>query len=424
MLHEPGRDAGQILVVPRAPHLLMFSSRVPDNLTPNHLARALSRVRGAGVDIIDLTESNPTTVGFPASASLLMGLSQPEAGVYRPAAFGLPEARASVAALLGRLELAVDPAHIVLTTSTSEAYSFLFKLLCDPGDAVLVPRPSYPLFDHLTRLEGIESVPYALHYHGRWEVDLASVEKGLAARPGATRAVLVVNPNNPTGSFVTKSELDTIGQLCREHEAAVIADEVFGLYPMTGGLRGPSVLDLPAETLTFSLGGLSKAVGLPQLKLGWIVADGPPPLVERALARLELICDTYLSVATPIQVAAAALLENGEARTAQIARRVRENYHTLRRLAAAYPATQLLPVEGGWYAVVQIPATTPEEAIILDLLEHQQVLVHPGYFFDFPREAFLIVSLLPPPALFAEGVTRVLGRTSAPGDHAARSAGP
>lgn len=393
----------------------MFSSRFPGALTTNRLGRLLTRLRERGTEIVDLTASNPTRVGFPAPPELLHGLTGPEAGVYRPAPLGMPAARAAVADHLRRVELAVDPARVVLTTSTSEAYGHLFKLLCDPGDAVLIPRPSYPLFDHLTRLEGVVPVSYALEYHGRWQVDLSTVEAGFRPAPSATRAVLVVNPNNPTGSFVAARELEAILGLCQEHQAALIVDEVFGPYPMTGGRRGPSVLDHPTDTLTFVLGGLSKALGLPQLKLGWIAVAGPPPLADEALARLEMICDTYLSVGSPVQVAAPRLLQEGNSRTAAIARRIRDNHGTLQRLVADYPAAQLLTVEGGWYAVVQIPATASEEAVVLDLLEHDRVLVHPGYFYDFPREAFLVVSLLPPPAVFAEGATRMLNRTSAPG---------
>jgi len=406
-----GRKCYTNLANPFAP--TMFSSRVPSDLAPNRLGRALARARAARVEIIDLTESNPTVVGFSGSETLSRRLGRAEAGVYRPAPLGAPKAREAVAGYLGRRQIEVGPGRVVLTASTSEAYGHLFKLLCEPGEAVLVPRPSYPLFEHLTRLEGVEAVPYELEYHGRWEIDLARIREGLTTR---TRAVLVVNPNNPTGSFVSADELDAIGRLCRDRDAAMIVDEVFGLYPMSGGQRGPSVLDRPLEALTFTLGGLSKAVGLPQLKLGWIIVGGPKPVVEPALARLELICDTYLSVGMPVQLAAAGLLEDGEAMTVQIADRVRANYRTLQHLVADYPEAQLLLVEGGWYAVAQIPATRSEETVVLDLLERDRVLVHPGYFFDFPREAFLIVSLLQEPRPFHEGVTRMLTRATSIGD--------
>ena len=230
-----------------------------------------------------------------------------------------------------------------------------------------------------------------------------------------TRAVLMVNPNNPTGSFVSADEFEAVTALCREHDLALIVDEVFGLYPMAVQARGPSVLDHPSAVLTFCLGGLSKSLGLPQLKLGWITVSGPRQDVERALARLELICDTYLSVATPVQLALGDLLEQGAVVTSQIVARVRHNHAKLREVSARHPAAQLLPVDGGWYAVVQVPATRSEEAIVLDLLEREHVLTHPGYFFDFPREAFLVVSLLQEPSAFEDAIRRVLARASGGG---------
>ena len=390
----------------------MFSSRVPADLATNRVGRALDRLRSERVDIIDLTESNPTRVGLTFPQDLLAGLGGSDALVYRPEPLGLPTARAAVSAYLGRHDLAVEPERVVLTASSSDAYGHLFKLLCNPGDAVMVPHPSYPLFEHLIRLEGVTATPYALEYHGRWDVNMADLQGRVTPR---TRAVLMVNPNNPTGSFVSAVEFEAIMALCREHDLALIVDEVFGLYPIEVHPRGPSVLDHPPTVLTFSLGGLSKSVGLPQLKLGWIAVGGPRPLVTRALARLELICDTYLSVATPVQLAVGDLLERGTAVTAQIAARVRHNYARLQEVSARHPATRLFPVDGGWYAVVQVPATRSEEAIVLDLLEHERVLAHPGYFFDFPREAFLVVSLLQEPSAFEDAISRVLAHASGGG---------
>ena len=383
----------------------MFSSRLPDDLAPNRIGRAIARLRSARADIIDLTESNPTRVGFARPDGLVRGMAAVEPRVYQPEPLGLPAAREAVAAHLSRAGRPVAPGRVVLTASTSEAYGHLFKLLCDPGDEVLTPRPSYPLFEHLTRLDSVRAVPYALECHGRWEIDLDSLRRGVTRR---TRAVLLVSPNNPTGSFASAAEIDAVAALCRTHDLALIVDEVFAPYPLAGGAPGPSVLDRPPEALAFSLGGLSKSVGLPQLKLGWIVATGPQPLVDRALAGLELICDTYLSVATPVQMAAGELLAGGAAVTVRIAERVRGNHAALQRLVARHPAIQLLPVDGGWYAVVRIPATRPEETVVLDLLERERVLVHPGYFFDFPREAYLVVSLLPEPRRFGAGAERML----------------
>ncbi len=355
--------------------------------------------------MVDLTESNPTLVGLRYPPRLLAPLGDPGGVRYEPAPLGLESARRAVAQELGQAGPDVDPDRIVLTASTSDAYATLFKLLCDPGDGVLVPCPSYPLFEHLTRLEGVEAVPYALEFHGRWEVDVAGLR---ADQTEGVRAVLAVSPNNPTGSFVTPSEFEHITAACRARGLALIVDEVFGRYPMSGGRRGPTVLDRPPDVLTFVLGGLSKAVGLPQLKLGWMVVTGPDSVVEKALARLELICDTYLSVGTPVQHAAANLLKAGASITDQIAERVRGNYGCLARLSESYPAVTLLPTEGGWYAVLQVPGVRSEEDLVLDILEHDRVLVQPGYFFDFPHEAFLVVSLLPEPAVFEPAMRRVL----------------
>jgi len=382
-----------------------FSGRVPSDLAPNRLAAGLEALRRAGVPLLDLTVSNPTRAGLAYPDGLLARLADAGGLVYEPAPFGLPDARAAVSADFARRGLTVPPDRIVLTASTSEAYSLLFKLLCDPGDRVLVPRPSYPLFEHLSRLDAVRVEPYDLEYHGVWTIDLGSVER--AAGEG-TRAVLLVSPNNPTGSCLKRDELDALAGLCEARGLALIGDEVFADYPLDpdpGGAAGVLAQD---RALTFGLGGLSKSVGLPQLKLGWIGVGGPPPLVAGALARLEVICDTYLSVATPVQRAAADLLARGAAVRQRIQDRIAVNYSALHELTSAHPSCRVLRAEGGWYAVVQVPATRSEEALVLDLLNRQHVVVHPGYYFDFPREAFLIVSLLPAPQPFAEAVGRLL----------------
>jgi aspartate/methionine/tyrosine aminotransferase len=298
--------------------------------------------------------------------------------------------------------------RVVLTASTSEAYSMLFKLLADPGDDVLVPRPSYPLFEHLTRLDGLSVRPYDLEYHGVWSIEMTSVERALTPR---TRALLVVNPNNPTGSFVKHDEVARLVRLCDERRIALIADEVFADYELEpeAASSGGRVMDRE-EALVFSLGGLSKSVGLPQVKLGWIAVAGPVALVDSALERLELVCDTYLSVSTPVQAAAAELLERGSRVRAQIRARVAANYRHLVERNAAAPACRALRSEGGWYAVLQVPTLRPEEELVLDLLVGDGVLAHPGYFFDFPRESYLVVSLLVPELEFSEGIERLLSR--------------
>ena len=269
---------------------------------------------------------------------------------------------------------------------------------------------SYPLFEYLTRLDAVVPSSYALEYHGHWALSLDSLERVVEAR---ARAVILVNPNNPTGSFVRPDELAVVRETAARHELAIISDEVFDSYPMEGSYTGRSgALVGETDVLTFTLGGLSKAAGLPQLKLGWILVGGPDALVRRAIDRLELVCDSYLSVATPVQLAVGTLLDRTRPVTDAIRYRVRANYATLRRSAQRFPACRVLHVEAGWYAVVQVPAIRSEEALVIELIEKDRVYVHPGYFFDFPREAFLVVSLLPQPDAFARAVSRVLTRAS------------
>jgi hypothetical protein len=391
----------------------MFSTRVPSHRQPNRLTRAAdaARVRDP---LIDLTITNPTTVGIARPPSLLNPLISPRALIYEPHPFGLREAREAVADDYARRGIRIATDRIVLTASTSEAYSLLFKLLCAPdGDAVLVPTPSYPLFDHLTRLDGVAAAPYRLEYHGRWTLDTHSVDEAWGSN---VRAVLAVSPNNPTGSRLSPAELDALQTRCAARNAALIVDEVFADFP----LGRAEADDVPVRAregesgaLTFRLGGLSKSVGLPQLKLGWIAVEGPPGLVREALERLELMCDTYLSVSTPVQIAARELLDAGAAIRAPIVERLRTNDESLRRAAAARPSVQVLPSDAGWSAVVRVPSTRSEEEIALELIERDRVLVHPGFFFDFPHEAFIVVSLLPEPARFARGVQALMERASA-----------
>ncbi len=388
----------------------MFSARVPA-LRANRVAEELARLRSAGRRFDDLTVSNPTRLDLPYPRDLLAPLASPDALAYDPAPFGMTAAREAVAAHLAERGVSARPDRVVLTASTSEAYTVLFKVLCDPGDVVLVPQPSYPLFEHLTRLDGVAARAYRLEYHGRWEIDVDGLARLVDAR---TRAVLLVSPNNPTGSFVRRDELAAVRELAARHELAIICDEVFERYPMEDpppGRSGALVADTAA--LTFTLGGLSKSAGLPQLKLGWIVVGGPDGLAARALERLELVCDTYLSVATPVQLAAGVLLDRSRPVADAILERVRANYAVLRQSADRFPSCRVLPVEAGWYAVVQVPATRSEEDLVVELLRDDGVYVHPGYFFDFPREAFLVLSLLPPPDVFAAAAARVLARASA-----------
>ena len=385
----------------------MFSSRLQTDLAPNRLARAVARARTDGRPLIDLTESNPTRAGFEYPDDLLGPLADPKGLCYAPDPSGLLDARCAVAADYVRRGLTVDPERIVLTASTSEAYSLLFKVLCNPGDEVLVPRPSYPLFDHLSALDGIVARPYSLEYHGHWSVDLASVEREWSSR---TRALLVVSPNNPTGSCVRTNELHDLARICATRDASLIGDDVFAdyMWPEVPEDRGHVLLE--PDVLSFSLGGLSKTIGLPQVKLGWMAIGGPPRAVVDAKTRLELAADTYLSVSTPVQLSAGTLLANGAAVRRQIQARLTENLKALGERLARTSTCQVLAADGGWSAVIQVPSYQPEEDLVLALVEEDGVLTHPGYFFDFPRESFLIVSLLVRPDQFAEGLSRIFAR--------------
>lgn len=388
----------------------MFSSRLSFDLTPNRLSAALTRLRGAHVEIDDLTESNPTAVGLAYPTRLLDALATPASLIYQPQPFGRPAARQAVVDDFRRRGFAVSRDRVVLTASTSEAYSLLFKLLCDPEDEVLVPVPSYPLFEYLAALDTVRVRPYNLDFHGRWAYDVDAIKRATTPR---TRAVVIVSPNNPTGSYLSSYHLAPLAAHCRAHDIAIIGDEVFAEYVLDVELPRISSVLAQREALTFGLGGLSKALGLPQLKLGWMVVNGPDALVKASLERLELICDTYLSVATPVQEALPTLLVEGATIRSQIRDRVTRNYRSLMTLAAVYQSVGVLASEGGWYAVMQVPAMQSEESLVLQILEHDHVLIHPGYFFDFPREAFLIASLLPPPDVFDRAVGRVLARAEA-----------
>jgi alanine-synthesizing transaminase len=381
----------------------VFSSRLRHGPGRNRLAHALDRRRSAGLPIVDLTESNPTRAGFVYPEALLAPLSQPSALRYEPNALGLPEARQAIARDFTRRGVSVPADRIVVTASTSEAYSHLFKLLCNPGDVVLAPRPSYPLVEHLTSLDNVDIDFYNLEFHGCWSVDVDAIASMLTGK--RVRAIIAVSPNNPTGSVLDPMELGQLARLANEHEVALIADEVFADFPIENRTFTSALSQ--SEALTFALGGLSKTVGLPQVKMGWMGISGPDELVSAALERLETISDTYLSVSTPVQLAAPHLLDDGASVRVQIQKRVCDNYASLRATAAAHPACAVLPVEAGWYAVVQIPAVRPEETFVVDLLERTGLLVHPGYFFDFEREAFLILSLLPQPATFSSATSRL-----------------
>ncbi len=382
----------------------MFSSRLPAALGPNAVSRTTGALRASGVILLDLTLSNPSEAGISYPPDLLSSLADPRGIRYTPDPRGLAGARDAVAAEYGRLGVAVASDQIHLTASTSEAYAVLFKLLADPGDQVLVPQPSYPLFELLTRLEGVAAGPYRLEYHGRWSIDRPSLEQALTPR---TRAVLVVSPNNPTGSVLRATDRDWLVELCASRGIALISDEVFGDYQLAPRADATSLVG-ESRALTFALGGLSKSAGLPQVKLAWIVASGPAELLAEARLRLDVICDTYLSVSTPVQLATPAFLEAGRTIRAAIHARITRNLASLTALAASHPEITRLEPEAGWSAILRVPATMSEEALVLRLAEEAGVIVHPGYFYDFPDEAYLVLSLLPDPSIFDEGLSRLL----------------
>jgi aspartate/methionine/tyrosine aminotransferase len=381
-----------------------FSARARFADAPNRLSLLLDEKRKAGARILDLTESNPTRVGIAYPPDLLLPLAGAANLVYEPEPLGLPEARRAVADDYARRGAAVAPERVLLCASTSEAYAFLFKLLLDPGESVLVPRPSYPLFEFLARLEGVRTEFYDLEYDGEWHLSLSRLRERIGAD---TRALCVVNPHNPTGSFLKREEADGLAALCAERRVAIVSDEVFADYGFgSDARRVTSLAGSDRDALAFSLGGLSKSCGLPQLKLSWIAASGPDALRSEALRRLELIADSYLSVATPVQRAAKALLARLPELQAPIQARVAANLALLERRARGASFTPLR-AEGGWYAVLRVPHTVAEEERVLRLLERDDVLVHPGFFFDFPDEAYLVLSLLPREDDFARGVDAI-----------------
>jgi hypothetical protein len=384
---------------------------VKADLSINATTRTLDALRRRGIDVLDLTVSNPTKVGLHYPVDLLAPLASPEALCYDPQPMGLWSAREAVAADFARRGLMVPAECVALTASTSEAYAWLFKLLCDPGDVVLVPQPSYPLFEHLTMLESVTARPYRLEYHGDWRIDADGL---VAAIDERTRAVLVVSPNNPTGSFLHVDDLHRLDAICAARQLMLIGDEVFADFPLVETPHGRSVLHA-REAAVCSLGGLSKTVGLPQIKLGWIGFGGPSSKLEELMPAYELVADTFLSVSTPAQVALPHLLERGADVRAQIQTRITRNLRRLREAVASTPAISVLPVEGGWSAILQVPSYRSEEALVIELLTADHVLVHPGYFFDFERESVIVVSLLVEPEHFDRGVAQLLARASEPG---------
>ncbi|MCU0226826.1 MAG: pyridoxal phosphate-dependent aminotransferase [Bryobacterales bacterium] len=383
-----------------------YSSRLQWESAENPLAAMRRQLEGEGREVLDLTGSNPTGCGLGDwGDAIAAALATPGSARYRPLAQGLPRSREAVAAHYAALGVEVDPGRLMLTASTSESYSLLFQLLCDAGDEVLAPTPGYPLFEHLAGLAGVRLRTYGLRYAGEWMVDFAALEAALHPR---TRAVLVVNPNNPTGGYLRQWELDRLLALCAARGLALIGDEVFWEYPLEArGERTCLAAEVQSPALLFSLGGLSKSAGMPQMKVGWMLARGPQAECQRALERLRWIADTYLSVSTPAQEALPDLLRVGSEIRAQIQQRLRTNLALVRRWARRGRLVSALPVEGGWSVILRLPAAMDDQEWCRWLLGNAHVWVQPGYFYDLPGGPYVVLSLLTPPDALDAGLGRI-----------------
>jgi alanine-synthesizing transaminase len=382
----------------------MFADRTRWNLAPNRLSEALAQHRAAGKPLFDLTASNPTECGFEYdSEAILKALCNPAALVYEPNPKGLAVARRAVASYYSEHGARADAEDMLLTTSTSEAYSFVFRTLCNPGDEILVPAPSYPLFSFLAEIQDVKLVSYPLIYDHGWQIDFHSLEQAITPR---TRGVIVVHLNNPTGHFCKPKEMARLTEICATREMAVIADEVFLDFSLTGEQQRSFAAN--AEALTFTMSGLSKICGLPQMKAAWLVVSGPEALKTEALARLEVIADTYLSMNAPVQLAIPAFLEMRHWFQKQSMERVRGNLEELDRQLARQQSCTRVELEGGWYAVLRVPAVKSDEELAMDLLAARNVYVHPGHFYDFPSNGCLVVSLITGESEFKEGIACIL----------------
>jgi aspartate/methionine/tyrosine aminotransferase len=384
----------------------MFSHRTNWRLNPNALTNAIEEARASGQQLLDLTISNPTEAAIrPDAETVLAALANPEAMRYDPQPRGLLTARQAVCRYYRESHevFDLDPECLLLTTSTSEAYSYVFRLLCNPGDEVLVPKPSYPLFEFLADLADVKLVPYPLLYDHGWQIDFDSLYKAASAQ---SRAVILVHPNNPTGSYVSVAETAALNAFCRDYKLALIVDEVFLDYAHDGTRRASFVSN--SDALTFTLSGVSKISALPQMKLAWLATSGPEETVAKAGERLEIIADTYLSLNAPVQFAAPVLLDQRKHIQPILLDRLGVNLAELDAQLAAHSACTRLQVEGGWYAVLRVPIRGTDEELAIDLLRKMGVIVHPGHFYDFAGEGHLVLSLIAEPDVFREGIARLL----------------
>jgi alanine-synthesizing transaminase len=402
---------------------VMFAERTNWNLAPNRLSEALAAHLAAGKRLYDLSASNPTEVGFTVNAeALLHALQNPAALTYVPDPKGIVRARQAVAEYYADRGDEISPEDVILTASTSEAYSFVFRALCNPGDELLVPAPSYPLFGFLADIHDVRLVHYPLIYDHGWQIDFHALEGAITPR---TRGIIVVNPNNPTGHYVKPEELAMLNEICSARDLALIADEVFLDFahetnsfrrdplkaprPRNNNDKKPASLSTNNGALTFTMSGLSKISGLPQMKAAWLVTSGPEALKKQALERIEVIADTYLSMNAPIQLALPIFLDQRHGFQKQVLTRIKRNLGELDRQLMVRKSCSRLEIEGGWYAVVRVPATRTDDELAVDLLTKRGIYVHPGHFYDFTKDGHLIVSLIMPEREFAEGCRQLLG---------------
>ena len=378
----------------------MFSNRTAWKLTPNRFTLAHEELLRQGREILDLTVSNPTRAGLSYDeTAILDALRNPTSLDYDPQPKGLRSAREAVA----NYGAGLDSGSLVLTTSTSEGYSYVFRLLCNSEDEVMVPKPSYPLFDFLADLQDVKLVPYPLIYDHGWQIDFPTLEQALTPK---SRGIVLVHPNNPTGSFISPEERARLNQLCRERNLSLIVDEVFLDYAYDGSQHETFAAN--DQALTFTLSGLSKISGLPQMKLAWIAVSGPQKEATEAMQRLEIIADTYLSVSAPVQLAAKTMLDQRLKLQPQLMHRIQTNLSELDLQLAKQKSCTRLALQGGWYAVLRVPVTRSDEDLAIELLTQKSVLVHPGHFYDFPTDGFLVLSLITPEPTFHEGISQLL----------------
>lgn len=388
---------------------MTFSHRTSWHREPNRLSELLEKRRASGNPILDLTVSNPTECGFHYPENeILSALQNKEVLQYHPNPRGLSSAREAVVQYYREKGIVINAENVFLTASTSEGYSMLFQLLCNAGDSVLAPQPSYPLFDYLAQVNDVSLRHYQLRYEYEWHIDIQSIRENISPN---TKAIILVHPHNPTGMFLKKGEFATIKTIAQQHGLALIVDEVFIDFRFTDDVNTQPSLTGEKEVLTFTLNGISKSCGLPQMKLGWMVVSGEHRAVSEASERLEILCDTFLSVNTPVQIALPELMRQSQNVRQQIINRITSNYGFLKQ-SFVNTSCSVLAAEGGWYGILRVPETTSDEGWAIELLGKKGIYVHPGYYYDFQKGSFLVVSLLPEPSVFSSAVSALTSHFS------------